>query len=71
MVLCPGIQYAISVTEIASANIVHKFNWALPGGASGQGLDMTESSVSSQSYSYSIFIIVYRVKLKTKASRTA
>ncbi|RXH77734.1 hypothetical protein DVH24_039705 [Malus domestica] len=61
LVLCPGIQFAISVTEIASANIVHKFNWALPGGASGEGLDMTECSVSFQSCSYSIFIIVYGI----------
>ncbi|KAB2614421.1 cytochrome P450 71A3-like [Pyrus ussuriensis x Pyrus communis] len=42
--ICPGIQFAISIDEIVLANIVHKFNWALPGGASGEGFDMTESN---------------------------
>ena len=40
--VCPGIQFAMAVNEIALANIVHKFEWALPGGASGEDLDMTE-----------------------------
>ncbi|KAM1080659.1 hypothetical protein ACFX1X_015544 [Malus domestica] len=42
--VCPGIQFAMAVNEIALANIVHKFDWALPGGASGEDLDMTEST---------------------------
>ncbi|CAN6585455.1 unnamed protein product [Malus baccata var. baccata] len=42
--ICPGIQFAMAVNEIALANIVHKFDWALPGGASGENLDMTEST---------------------------
>ncbi|KAM1397681.1 hypothetical protein ACFX2I_015228 [Malus domestica] len=42
--VCPGIQFAMAVNEIALANIVHKFDWTLPGGASGEDLDMTEST---------------------------
>ncbi|KAM5571873.1 hypothetical protein ABKV19_012112 [Rosa sericea] len=42
--VCPGIQFAMAVNEIALANLVHKFDWALPGGASGDDLDMTEST---------------------------
>ncbi|KAM1397689.1 hypothetical protein ACFX2I_015235 [Malus domestica] len=42
--MCPGIQFAMAVNEIALANIVHKFDWALPDGASGEDLDMTEST---------------------------
>ncbi|XP_021807677.1 cytochrome P450 71A26-like isoform X1 [Prunus avium] len=41
---CPGIQFAMAVNEIALANIVHKFDWALPGEASREDLDMTEST---------------------------
>ncbi|KAB2628499.1 cytochrome P450 71A26-like [Pyrus ussuriensis x Pyrus communis] len=39
---CSGIQFAVAVKEIALANLVHKFDWALPGGARGEDLDMTE-----------------------------
>lgn len=39
---CPGIHFALVVEEFALANIVHKFNWKLPGGAGGEDLDMTE-----------------------------
>ncbi|CAN6584425.1 unnamed protein product [Malus baccata var. baccata] len=41
---CPGIQFAVAVKEIALANLVHKFDWALPGVARGEDLDMTEST---------------------------
>ncbi|XP_004305288.1 PREDICTED: cytochrome P450 71A4-like [Fragaria vesca subsp. vesca] len=42
--VCPGIQFAMAVNEIAIANLVHKFDWSLPGGASGDDLDMTETT---------------------------
>ncbi|KAK9949405.1 hypothetical protein M0R45_004929 [Rubus argutus] len=41
--ICPGIQFAMAINEIALANLVHKFNWALPGEARSDDLDMTES----------------------------
>ncbi|XP_004308407.1 PREDICTED: cytochrome P450 71A25-like [Fragaria vesca subsp. vesca] len=41
---CPGIQFAMVLEELALANIVHKFDWALPHGAKVVDLDMTETS---------------------------
>ncbi|KAK2976552.1 hypothetical protein RJ640_023790, partial [Escallonia rubra] len=32
---CPGVQFAVSVVELALAKIVHTFNWELPGGEEG------------------------------------
>jgi cytochrome P450 len=41
---CPGIAYATAVNEIVLANLVHQFNWELPGGAAGlEKLDMSET----------------------------
>ncbi|KAM1451710.1 hypothetical protein ACFX2I_038784 [Malus domestica] len=42
--VCPGIQFAIAVNEIALASIVYKFDWKMPGGASGEDLDTAEST---------------------------
>ncbi|PRQ39178.1 putative cytochrome P450 [Rosa chinensis] len=42
--VCPGIQFATSVNEIALANLLHKFDWTLPGGVRNDELDMMESS---------------------------
>ncbi|XP_015070537.1 cytochrome P450 71A4-like [Solanum pennellii] len=39
---CPGIPFAIMVNELALANLVYKFNFALPKGIKGEDLDMTE-----------------------------
>ncbi|XP_057950921.1 cytochrome P450 736A117-like [Malania oleifera] len=41
---CPGTSFAMATIEIVLANIVCLFDWALPGGARGEDLDMTESS---------------------------
>ncbi|RXH68569.1 hypothetical protein DVH24_030902 [Malus domestica] len=41
---CPGIQFAMAVNEIGLANLVHKFDWELHGGARAEDLDMTEST---------------------------
>jgi len=38
---CPGAVYATAVNDLVLANLVHQFNWELPGGA--EGLDMSES----------------------------
>ncbi|XP_004310039.1 PREDICTED: cytochrome P450 71A25-like isoform X1 [Fragaria vesca subsp. vesca] len=44
--MCPGIQFATTVNEIALANLLHKFDWTLPaaGGVRSEDLDMTETS---------------------------
>ncbi|KAK9995622.1 hypothetical protein SO802_020308 [Lithocarpus litseifolius] len=41
---CPGISFAITIIELAVANLVHNFEWTLPDGAIGKDLDMTEST---------------------------
>jgi len=40
---CPGTTFASSVIEITLASLLHKFNWALPGGAKPEDLDITEA----------------------------
>ncbi|XP_050377798.1 cytochrome P450 736A117-like [Argentina anserina] len=42
--ICPGIQFATATNEIALANLVHKFDWALPGEAKCEELDMSEAT---------------------------
>ncbi|XVF08797.1 hypothetical protein REPUB_Repub07fG0034200 [Reevesia pubescens] len=41
---CPGLTFAMVMNEFVLANIVYKFEWSLPGGATGEELDMTEST---------------------------
>ncbi|KAK2663621.1 hypothetical protein Ddye_002195 [Dipteronia dyeriana] len=39
---CPGISFAMATSELVLANLVHKFDWSLPGGTRVEDLDMTE-----------------------------
>ena len=41
--ICPGILFAMKINELFLANLVHKFDWSLPGGAKQKDLDMNES----------------------------
>ncbi|CAN6560740.1 hypothetical protein C1H46_034796 [Malus baccata] len=54
---CPGIQFAMAVQEIALANLMHKFDWALPNGAGGEDLDMTESTGASVRRAYPLKVV--------------
>ncbi|GAA0142100.1 oxygenase [Lithospermum erythrorhizon] len=40
---CPGMSFAIAITELALAKLVHKFDFSLPDGLRGEDLDMTEA----------------------------
>ncbi|XP_061364864.1 cytochrome P450 736A117-like [Gastrolobium bilobum] len=40
---CPGIVFADVVNELVLANLVHQFDWTLPGGAAMETLDMSET----------------------------
>ncbi|PKU68117.1 Cytochrome P450 71D10 [Dendrobium catenatum] len=42
--ICPGIQFAIAIVELALANLVYRFNWKLPSGISSDGMDMEDSA---------------------------
>ncbi|KAI7756484.1 hypothetical protein M8C21_031046, partial [Ambrosia artemisiifolia] len=39
---CPGIQFAVSINELVLANMVYKYDFALPNGVRSEDLDMTE-----------------------------
>lgn len=39
---CPGIAFAMATNEFVLANLLHKFDWKLPGGINGENLDMSE-----------------------------
>ncbi|XP_047324821.1 cytochrome P450 71AU50-like [Impatiens glandulifera] len=39
---CPGIQLGLVLVQFVVAQLVHCFNWKLPGGISPEELDMTE-----------------------------
>ncbi|KAF5459965.1 hypothetical protein F2P56_019869 [Juglans regia] len=39
---CPGITFAMATNELVLANLVHKFDWALPGDACVEDLNMTQ-----------------------------
>lgn len=41
---CPGVLFAMAVSEMAIANVAGKFKWTLPGGVDNKDLDMTEVS---------------------------
>ncbi|XP_059670707.1 cytochrome P450 71A8-like [Cornus florida] len=41
---CRGTSFAMATNEFVLANLMHKFDWALPGGAKVEHLDMTECS---------------------------
>ncbi|XVF11656.1 hypothetical protein REPUB_Repub08aG0045900 [Reevesia pubescens] len=41
--ICPGILFAMKINELFLANLVHKFDWSLVGGAKQEDLDTTES----------------------------
>ncbi|KAK3037500.1 hypothetical protein RJ639_030308 [Escallonia herrerae] len=39
---CPGTAFAMATNELVLANLVHKFDWTLPGKAKGEDLDIDE-----------------------------
>ncbi|KAI7732332.1 hypothetical protein M8C21_010071 [Ambrosia artemisiifolia] len=39
---CPGIQFAMAINELAIANLVYKYDLALPDGKGGEELDMSD-----------------------------
>ncbi|XP_040253433.1 cytochrome P450 71A1-like isoform X1 [Aegilops tauschii subsp. strangulata] len=41
--VCPGINFTMSIMEIAIANLLGQFNWALPEGATEEVVDMEEA----------------------------
>ncbi|WCJ36158.1 cytochrome P450 family 71 subfamily A polypeptide 25 [Euphorbia peplus] len=40
---CPGISFSVPIIELVLANLVHNFNWELPGGTMLESLDVSEA----------------------------
>ncbi|XP_039137926.1 cytochrome P450 71A1-like [Dioscorea cayenensis subsp. rotundata] len=41
--MCPAVHYGVTITELALANLVHRFDWKLPDGMVIEDFDMTET----------------------------
>ncbi|XP_010696008.1 cytochrome P450 736A117 [Beta vulgaris subsp. vulgaris] len=41
--MCPGISFAMASSQLLLANLMHKFDWELPGKAEVDSMDMSES----------------------------
>ncbi|XP_059657204.1 cytochrome P450 736A117-like [Cornus florida] len=54
---CPAILFAAIVNELALANLVYKFDFAQPGEARGQVLDMTETSSLTVHKKYPLLVV--------------
>jgi cytochrome P450 len=39
---CPGALFATTTIELVLANLLYHFDWAIPGGAGPETLDMSE-----------------------------
>lgn len=55
--VCPGIQFSMAVDEIVLANLVYKFDWALPDGTRREDFDMTESTGASVRRKYALEVV--------------
>ncbi|XP_058180193.1 cytochrome P450 71A8-like [Rhododendron vialii] len=54
---CPGISFVTVIGELILANLLHKFNWSLPGGAKGEDLDMTECGSGTVHRKFSLIAV--------------
>ncbi|XP_059665357.1 3-beta-hydroxylase-like [Cornus florida] len=54
---CPGIQFAMTLNELALAKLVHKFDFALPNGARAEDMDMTEAPGISLNRKYPLLVV--------------
>ena len=58
---CPGIMFAMNVIELVLANLVHQFDWEVPGGVvRDQTLDMTETTGLSSHRKFPLIAIASR-----------
>ncbi|KAL0925672.1 hypothetical protein M5K25_004037 [Dendrobium thyrsiflorum] len=40
--ICPGMNFSMAIIEIALANLLHRFDWSLPGGITIEDMKMDE-----------------------------
>ncbi|KAG4959934.1 hypothetical protein JHK85_037383 [Glycine max] len=54
---CPAITFATIIVEGILANLVHQFDWSLPGGAAGEDLDMSETPGLAANRKYPLYAV--------------
>ncbi|TXG50174.1 hypothetical protein EZV62_022698 [Acer yangbiense] len=54
---CPGATFAPAAVELVLANLLHNFNWSLPGGARIEDLDASKSFGMSVHKKYSLVVL--------------
>nr|QCY52060.1 cytochrome P450 CYP71AR3 [Valeriana officinalis] len=54
---CPGIQFALAVTELALATLLYRFDIALPPGKRAEDMDMTETPGFNAHPQSTIFVV--------------
>lgn len=54
---CPGIQFGVAIIELALANIVYKFDLALPNGVKDGDLDMSETCAITLHRTSSLMVV--------------
>ncbi|XP_042496392.1 cytochrome P450 736A117-like [Macadamia integrifolia] len=55
---CPCAEFAFDIVKLVIANLLHKFDWSLPWGMSGEDLDMTEATGISSHLKYPLQALV-------------
>uniref|UniRef100_A0A7N0V1V0 Cytochrome P450 n=1 Tax=Kalanchoe fedtschenkoi TaxID=63787 RepID=A0A7N0V1V0_KALFE len=54
---CPGISLSSCVLELVLANLLHRFDWSLPGGGKLEELDMSETFGSTVRRKYPLMVV--------------
>ena len=54
---CPRVTFATIIIEVVLANLVHQFDWSLPGGAAGEDLDMSETPGLAANRKYPLYAV--------------
>ncbi|XP_012855533.1 PREDICTED: cytochrome P450 71B9-like [Erythranthe guttata] len=55
--ICPGIGFAEASIKYTIANLVHKFDWALPDGAKGEEIDVSEKPGITIGKKYPLIVV--------------
>ncbi|KAL7098375.1 hypothetical protein ACP275_09G013700 [Erythranthe tilingii] len=55
--ICPGLGFAEASIKYTIANLVHKFDWALPDGAKGEEIDVTEKPGITIGKKYPLIVV--------------
>ncbi|KAL4193287.1 hypothetical protein AMTRI_Chr06g198640 [Amborella trichopoda] len=65
---CPGISFAMAILELALANLLLCFDWAMPDGMNNEDLDMTEGSGLSALKKTPLLLVATRQALDSNSN---